>query len=71
MIVSAYPLLGSATFYPSETETGYAFSAVSESVSQSSASVVGYYVGIVSAGTSSLVYAVVGIGDGTVAVMFP
>lgn len=71
MIVGAYPLLGSATFYPYAIETGYAFSAISNNVTRSSASVVGYYVGVMPIGTSSLVYAVVGIGDGTVAVMFP
>lgn len=71
MIVSAYPLLGSATFYPYATETGYAFSAISNNVTRSSASVVGYYVGVIPAGGSSLVYVVVGIGDGSVAVMFP
>lgn len=70
-IISTYPLLGSATFYPYQTDSGYAFSAVSQAITRSNASIVGYYVGVIPLGNTAFVYAVVGVGDGTVAVMFP
>jgi hypothetical protein len=65
MILAAYPGLNGLTFTPvTDTSQGYAFQAAGFSRSGTQAVTAVYYAGVVSTGGQSLVYAMVGVGEG-------